>query len=94
MAIQAARADYLELMGKHYLIDLCMALYGQHLEREAFERYNNEILRAIANNVAGAFGGTRFPKSWKELKDYKPETRSAEEIKTNILDGLHKLGGN
>lgn len=94
MATQAARIDLLELMGKHYLIELCISIYGQHARREAFETYVSEILRSLNNNVAGAIGGTSFPKSWKELEDYKPETRTADEIKSNILNGLHKLGGN
>lgn len=62
------------------------------MEKKAFELYQSEMLRATVNNIAGALGGTTFPKSWKELQDYKPETRTPEEIKSKIINGLRKLG--
>lgn len=82
----------LESIGKEYLIDLCLMIYKEELEKEAFEEYKSELLRACVNNIAGVTGGVMFSKSWSELKDYKPEPRSAEEITSSILDGLHKLG--
>lgn len=51
------------------------------------------MLRSVNNTLAEALGGASFPKSWNELINYKPETRTADEIKTTILDKLHGLGG-
>lgn len=55
-------------------------------------QYVSEILRSCNNNIAKALGGTSFPKSWQEILDYKPETRTATDIKNEILDGMHELG--
>lgn len=82
----------LESIGIEYLIDLSVSIYKDEAEKKAFYTFNSEMLRALNNSIAAAIGGSQFPRSWTELKDYKPETRSSEEIKNSILDGLHKLG--
>lgn len=51
------------------------------------------MLRATANTLAEIIGGASFPKSWKEMLDYKPETRTAEEIEDTIVSKLQALGG-
>lgn len=81
------------MLGKEYIIDLAGQIYVNREEQKAFQNYQSELLRALNNNIAQAIGGVSFPKSWKEITEYKPETRTASEIKTTILDKLHKLGG-
>lgn len=83
--------DLLNLLGKKYLVDLAINIYNEKQESEAFRLYCSELLRSLNNSVAQAVGGSSFPMSWHELKNYKPETRSAKEIKTNILNGLHNI---
>lgn len=82
------------MMGSHYLVEHCISQYNMDSENEGYQIYTSEMLRAIANSISEIFGGgMMFEKSWKELLDYKPETRSAEEIKTSIIDKVNALGG-
>lgn len=80
-------------MGKHYLIEHVTDYYNQAEERRGFELFISEIMRSATNSLADLLGGSRFPHSWKELMENKPETRTADEIKDDITNKLHALGG-
>lgn len=83
----------MDVLGKEYIIEHAVDYYKQTQEKKAFELYISEMLRSLNNSVAKNFGGNEFNKSWLQLKEYEPETRSAEEIKTNMLTRLQSLGG-
>lgn len=68
-----------------------MELYNQKEEQDSFNLYMSEMLRSITNSISAVLGGGEFDMSWKQLEDYEPETRTPEEIKTQILDKLKKL---
>jgi len=74
-------------------LEHCIDYFNKQDKIDAFNDYNSEMLRSMANSLSTVLGGSEFPKSWQELLDYKPETRSAEDIKTDILGKLHSLGG-
>lgn len=50
---------------------------------------------AITNNICGAFGGNRIQHRYIDLitQNVNEESRSAEEIVSDISDKLKKLGG-
>lgn len=81
------------MLGKEYLIDLAISINKENQKSEAFNRYNSEVLRTLNNNVAGALGGTSISKSFQEVIDYKPETRTATEIKSEIKNKIAALRG-
>lgn len=80
-------------MGKEYLIEHIVQEYKDRMEAEAFNVYTSEMIRGIANSIFDLAGGEGFSKSWEELKHYKPETRSPEEIKSHMLDILKGQSG-
>lgn len=80
----------MELLGKEYLTEHCLQEYSDRAEEDAFRTYSSELLRVVANGMISLGGGEQITKSWHDLKNYKPETRSPEEIKDQILSGLKK----
>ena len=68
----------MELFGKHYLIEHIIERLNADDKHEAFDFFISEMLRAL----------TEFPKTWKEMLEYKPETRSPEEIKSHFIKSL------
>lgn len=83
----------MELLGKHYIIEHAVEAENERQKKEAFSFYVSEMMRSLTNSVSHAVGGSEFPKSFKEMLDYKPETRTAGEIKSQVLSKLKKLGG-
>lgn len=82
------------MLGKHYLVEHVIDFYNQEDKRSAYELYCSEMMRSLINSISAiAGGGELFPKSWKEMQEYKPEKRTAEEIKSSIIGGLQALGG-
>lgn len=78
----------MELLGKHYLIEHIIERLNADDKQEAFNFFISEMLRALTNSVSATVGGAEFPKSWKEMLEYKPETRSPEEIKSHFIKSL------
>lgn len=69
-------------------------MYNDRDREEAFKYYVSELIRGLGNAYSGSLGGQEiFPMSWNDVENYKPETRSADEIKSGMLDKLKKLGG-
>lgn len=83
----------MEVLGKHYLIEHVVECLNAIDKHEAFNFFMSEMLRSLTNSVSAAAGGSEFPKSWREILDYKPETRTPEEIKSHFINGLKALGG-
>lgn len=81
-----------ELLGTGYVVDRCILAARDWKMREAYGLYVSELARSANNSIAKAWGGTEFGKSWQELLEYRPETRSAGEIKSQMLGKLKALG--
>lgn len=64
----------------------------ESLERYAYRIYVTETLRGINNNLAGYVGGATVTMSYDEVLNYKPETRTAEEIKKHMKEKLKAYG--
>lgn len=65
----------------------------ENLERHAYRVYVTETLRGINNNLAGYVGGATVTMSYDEVLNYKPETRTADEIKAHMKAKLKAYGG-
>lgn len=80
------------MFGKSYLVEHCAAEYVQYEQRRSFLNYNSELLRMLNNSMARAFGGSVVEKSYNDMLHYKPEKRSAAQIKNHVLSKLKALG--
>lgn len=65
----------------------------EETERYAYRMYVTETLRGLTNTVGGYLGGATVTMSFEEVLNYKPETRSADEIKEHMKNKLRSLGG-
>lgn len=81
----------MDLIGKDYILDHVIEDYRNRSENEARFNFLSEILRSLNNSVVKAFGGTEYGKSFEQIKNYKPETRTGEEVKKHVLDKVQKL---
>jgi hypothetical protein len=54
--------------------------------------YVTETLRGLTNTVGSYLGGATVSMSLEEVLHYKPETRSADEIKEHMKNRLKSLG--
>lgn len=80
-----------DFLGKEYVIDHVIDDIKQRGEKEAYKLYVSEILRSLNNSIAKNFGGAEYDKSWEEIKKYKPETRTGEEVKEHVLSRIEAL---
>jgi hypothetical protein len=83
--------DLLDLFGKGYVVDHCIAFFQKQKRQEELEYYITDTLMYIAQNTANISGG-KVPKNrFYEIMNRKPEeTRTAQDIINNIK---RKLGG-
>ena len=63
----------------------------ENLERHAYRVYVTETLRGLTNTVGGYLGGATVTMSYDEMLNYKPETRTAEEIKEHMKAKIRSL---
>lgn len=81
------RLDLLDLCGKGYAVDTCMAFFRRKKEREKYLIYYADALSTISETLAGYVGGKYIKKLGEARKE---ETRTASEI----IDGIRaKLEG-
>lgn len=80
------------MLGTPYVIDHCLLALEERARQEAYELYISEMVRSANNSIARALGGSEFGKSWKEIMDYKPETRTADEVKRHMMEKIKGLG--
>lgn len=83
--------DLLDLFGKGYVVDHCIAFLQKQRRQEELEYYITDTLMYIAQNTAN-IGGGKVPKiRFYEVMNQKPEeTRTAQDIINNIK---RKIGG-
>ncbi len=81
----------LDVLGKSYVIDHCIAFFEKKTKEQDFRDYVGNALYVIAHNMAAAWGGSEMATKYTDM--YKePETRTAEEIKNNMKQKLAALG--
>lgn len=79
----------MELFGRSYVIDHCVAEIKKENELEVYRVYITDCLRLIAKNVAPIAHGEYIGKRYAEIIHPKPEeTRTAEEIIDSIKQKL------
>lgn len=70
----------------------CFARQGKEQIDKAYRIYVTDALKAISENTAKFAGGSYMKIRYAEVINPKPEeTRTADEIITNITDKLRKL---
>lgn len=99
--ISSIRLDFLDIFGRGYVIEHCIAALTEKRERKQLEAYKTDMLRSIYLNMYAYFsGGKNIPEvtRWvdiaeKNQKPEKEETRTADDIIGSINNKLKKLGG-
>lgn len=84
------RLDMLEVCGRGYVIDHCIASLRRRNRELEFRVYVTDALKLISENTAKYVGGSYMPSRFAEK--YLPEKKqlSSEEVKKNIRK---KIGG-
>lgn len=98
-AISTLRLDFLELLGKGYVIDHCVSFFLDELKKERELYYIADCLRVLTENTARFASGTYITNRLydmlnKDSKSKEPE-KSGDEIAVDIISrmGLKLVGG-
>ena len=79
----------MEVLGKSYVIDHCIAFIKKQRQEQNYRDYVGNALYVIAHNTA-TWGGSEMSRKYTDM--YKPEdTRTAEEIKDSMKKRLGAL---
>ena len=65
-----------------------MARYAQQVEADAYRVYVTDSLKIMTSNLANGIGGTEISERYYDMIHRRPETRSSEEIISDIKDKL------
>ena len=81
----------LDVLGKSYVIDYCIAFFTRQQKEQDFRDYVGNSLYVIAQNTSNMFGGSHMAVKYTDL--YKPQDkRSAEQVIGNIRNKLKIMG--
>lgn len=81
----------LELFGKSYVVDHCIAFFREESEKDRLIYYITDALMYISENTANQHGGKAISKRFYDLKNGEPEeTRTPDEIINSIKNKLGK----
>lgn len=89
--------QHLELFGKGYVIEHCIAFFKRQIKEQNYQIYVTDALRAIVNNTAEMFGGISMRMRYADLVEdiskgpATEETRTPEQIINHIKDKLKAL---
>lgn len=87
--VQSIRIDLLELFGSGYVIEHCVSTLNMQHKEDLFRSYIAKGVELAVSSLTNAFGGQAFSISYDELiKPVKEETRTEEEIVSNIQEKL------
>lgn len=86
-AVSTIRLDMLDLLGKGYVVDHCMAFFRSRKEQEKYLSYYADALSIISETLASYVGG-KYVKRMGEGQ--KEETRTASEIIDSIKAKLRE----
>lgn len=79
----------LEMFGKSYVVDHCIAFFEKRAKRELYQVYITDALCYINEILATRFGGKIMSKRYYDILHKKPEeTRTAQEIVDSIRSKL------
>lgn len=81
-------------MGISYVIERYIAFFHKEQQEKAYKIYTTDCLRIIAENSARANGGKYIQMRYAEvIEPAKEETRTADEIISNIKEKLRGIDG-
>lgn len=96
-AVLAVAIQHLEIFGKGYVIEHCVAFFRRKQEEEAYRVYVTDTLKAMAESIANAYGGNvpkhRYAEIIQPGRPEVEETRTAHEIISNISKKLNEMTG-
>ncbi len=81
----------LDVLGKSYVIDYCIAFFARKQKEQDFRDYVGNALYVIAQNTANMFGGSHMAIKYTDLYK-KVEEVSAEQVIGNIRNKLTIMG--
>ena len=83
--INTIRLDLLEVLGKSYIIQHCVAFLKTRSEEKAFRIYVTDGLKVIAENLANYYGGSVLNMRYSDvISTEKPDDRTEEDIINNL----------
>ena len=80
----------LELLGKGYVIEHCMAFFRTHEQELAYKTYITDGLKVLTEHSARQYGGSVLTRRFIEIIRPAPEEPTASDIKARFK---RKLGG-
>ena len=84
----------LEIFGRGYVIDNCIAFLQKKKKHNDIVYYITDSLMYISQNIANRYGGKTISKRYYEIENPKPEEhRTASEIISNIKKKLENHNG-
>ena len=96
-AVLAVSIQHLEIFGKGYVIEHCVAFFQRQQKEEEYRVYVTDTLKAMAESIAHAYGGSvpkyRYADIIQPGKPEVEETRTAQEIISNISKKLNRMTG-
>ena len=91
-ALETIRIDLLEIFGKSYIIQHCVAFLKNRAIHKAYQMYVTDALKVIAENTSRMGGGATLNMRFADIvSDEKPDERTEEDIINSIKE---KLRGN
>lgn len=89
--LETIRIDLLEILGKSYIIQHCVAFLKNRAISTAYQVYVTDALKAIVENTAGTGKAQTLSMRFADIiSDEKPEERTEEDIINSIKDKLRK----
>ena len=96
-AVLAVSIQHLEIFGKGYVIEHCVAFFRRKQEEQAYREYVTDTLQAMAKSIANAYGGDvpkyRYAEIIQPVNPEVEETRTAHDIISNISTKLNRMTG-
>lgn len=74
--------EFLNVMGRGYVIDHCISSFQKEQEEKVFRIYLTDALQAIAENTQRFAGGMKMNKRYYDIINIKPQKQeeTADEI--------------
>lgn len=87
--LETIRIDLLEILGKSYIIQHCVAFLKRKSEEDAFRMYIAEGVKILTENTAKQFGGSALSISFRDIiSGEKPDERTEEDIINGLKEKL------
>lgn len=90
-----ASLQHLELFGKGYVIEHCIAFFRRQQKEQMYRVYITDALKAIAENTSRMYGGvsikTRYADIIGDENTHREEKRTPDQIIDHIRNKLKAL---